>query len=97
MYAVDGYRRAQHDGAQPAIAYIVRIMFGGCLKAPRGWGLDLHRDTSCATLCVVRDGLLMLLPLRLNEGITDLLTAGAARRVACRHRVQRADASLQAA
>ena len=73
MYAVAGYRRAQHDGVQPAIAYIVRIMFGGCLKAPRGWGLDLHRDTSCATLCVVRDGLLGLLLPTTNERATTSL------------------------
>ncbi len=97
MYAVAGYRRAQHDCVQPAIAYIVRIMFGGCLKAPRGWGLDLHRVMPCAALCAVRGMALMLVPLSMNGGTTCQLSDIAARRVACRHRVQRADASLQAA
>ncbi len=97
MYAVDGYRRAQHGGAQPAIAYIVRIMFGGCLIVPRGWGLDLRRVMPCAALCAVRGMALMLIPLCLNEGTAYRFTADAARRVACRHRAQRADATLQAA
>jgi hypothetical protein len=52
---------------------------------------------SCAALRAVRDMALMLVPLSMNEGTAHMLTAGAARRVACRHRAQRANASLQAA